>query len=245
MTSILGDKAALMEEAALRIATWAGDAIAKSGRFSIALSGGSTPRALYALLASEKYRAKIDWSHVEFFFGDERCVPPDHPDSNYRMARESLFDPIHAAPSHVHRMRGEELPERAAAAYSELLHDHFNIGPGGPPPRFDVVLLGMGADGHTASLFPGTAALSETSRWVVPNRAGNGLERLTMTYPLLNNAARIVFLVAGADKADRVKEVLEQAPGSEALPASRIRPTQGQLEWLLDSAAASKLEAKR
>jgi 6-phosphogluconolactonase len=243
VTSISTDTAALMKQAALRIATWATEAIAARGRFTLVLSGGSTPRALYALLASDELVSQIDWSRADFFWGDERCVPPDHPDSNYRMARESLLDPIHADPAHVHRMRGEELPERAAAAYDEHLHKFFRIPPGDPPPRFDIVLLGMGADGHTASLFPGTPALAEVERWVVPNRAQpSGLPRLTLTLPVLNAAAHVQFLVAGADKAERVKQVLEQTPGADELPANAVRPTDGQLEWMLDAAAASRLE---
>jgi 6-phosphogluconolactonase len=237
-----------MEQAALRIATWAAEAIEARGRFTIVLSGGSTPRALFALLASAAFVSKIDWSRADIFWGDERCVPPEHPDSNYRMARESLLDPIRIDPAHVHRMRGEELPERGAAAYEEHLHKFFGIAPGGPPPRFDILLLGMGADGHTASLFPGTPALEEVERWVVPNRAeASGMPRLTMTFPVLNAAANVLFLVTGADKAERVKQVLEHASGagSGALPASKVSPTHGQVEWMLDSAAASRLETVR
>jgi 6-phosphogluconolactonase len=201
---------------------------------------------VYALLASAELASKIDWSRADIFWGDERCVPPEHPDSNYRMAREALLDAIRADPAHVHRMRGEELPERAAAACEEHLHKFFRIAPGGSPPRFDIVLLGMGADGHTASLFPGTAALEELERWVVPNRAEpSGMPRLTLTFPVLNAAANVLFLVAGADKAERVKQVLEHMPGSDALPASKVSPTHGQVEWMLDSAAASRLETVR
>jgi 6-phosphogluconolactonase len=233
-----------MSAAALRSATLSGQAIANHGRFTFVLSGGSTPRQLYSLLASEKYVSTIDWTHVDFFWGDERCVEPDHPDSNYRMARESLLDVIKPDPSRVHRMLGEELPERAAAAYEALLHKFFMVAPHGPPPSFDLVLLGMGPDGHTASLFPGTAALDETVRWVVPNWVPETeARRLTMTFPILNAATNVLFLVTGADKAERVKQVLEHTPGSEALPAARIRPTSGLLEWMLDTAAASRLES--
>lgn len=244
MTSISSDTAALMNAAAVRIAMLSERAIANSGRFTFVLSGGSTPRQLYALLASDEFVSTIDWARVEFFWGDERCVEPDHADSNYRMARESLLDAIKPDPERIHRMLGEELPDRAAAAYDTMLHKFFAIAPHGPPPSFDLVLLGMGADGHAASLFPGTAALDETERWVVPNRASlTEMPRLTLTFPVLNAAANILFLVAGADKAERVKQVLEHAPGSEALPASRIRPTHGHLEWMIDAAAASRLEA--
>lgn len=257
MTSISSDSTALIEAAALRIATASEEAIRARGRFTFALAGGSTPRSLYQLLASDQFAARvrhapIDWSRVEFFWGDERCVAPDHPDSNYRMARESLLDRIAAAPERVHRMRGEELPERGAAAYEALLHECFDIGPGGPPPVFDLILLGMGADGHTASLFPGTAALGERTRWVVENRADPaGMARLTLTFPVLNAASKVLFLVSGADKAARVRQVLERTPGPgerqgqgmAALPASQIQPVRGQLEWMLDRAAASQLSA--
>jgi 6-phosphogluconolactonase len=246
MTSISSDPAALMNAAALRIATLSEQAIAKHGRFTFVLSGGSTPRQLYELLASDEFVSMIEWSRVDFFWGDERCVAPDHPDSNYRMARESLLDAIEPDPARVHRMLGEETPARAAAAYEAMLHAFFAVAPHGPPPSFDLVLFGMGADGHTASLFPGTAALDETERWVVPNRASRagmpGMPRLTLTFPILNAASNSLFLVTGADKAERVKQVLEHTPGSEALPASRIRPTHGQLEWMIDAAAASRLE---
>jgi 6-phosphogluconolactonase len=233
-----------MEETALRIATASEEAIRARGRFTFVLSGGSTPRALYQLLASDKFVSRIDWTRVEFFWGDERCVPPDHPESNYRMACESLLDRIHADSGRVHRMRGEDPPERAAADYETKLHGFFGVAAGGPPPAFDLVLLGMGGDGHTASLFPGTAALEERGLWVVSNRAGpNGMPRLTLTFPVLNAAASAVFLVSGAEKAERVRQVLEHGPGADALPASRIKPVRGQLEWMLDSAAASQLTA--
>jgi 6-phosphogluconolactonase len=248
VTSISSDTTALMEAAALRIAAACEEAVRARGRFTFVLSGGSTPRKLFALLASDKFVSRIDWTRVQFFWGDERCVPPDDPRSNYRMARESLLDSIRADPSQVHRMRGEDPAERAAAAYESTLHEFFGLDAGSPPPEFDLILLGMGADGHTASLFPGTAALEERERWVVASRSPDGMPRLTLTFPVLNAALNVLFLVSGTDKAERVQQVLERGEPptrSDALPASRVRPRRGQLDWMLDRAAASRLRAAK
>ena len=240
---VASDANALMTATASRIVSLCEQAVAAHGRFTWALSGGSTPRQLYALLASQSIATQIDWSRVEFFWGDERCVPPDHPDSNYRMAREALLDSIAPAPSRVHRMLGEEEPSRAALAYEVELHRAFGIPDGAAVPSFDLVLLGMGGDGHTASLFPGTPALRETSRWVVANRlSASSPTRLTLTFPVLNAGANVMFLVSGASKATRVKEVLEGSDG--ALPAQAIRPSHGQLTFMLDADAASQLESR-
>jgi 6-phosphogluconolactonase len=233
------DADALMSAAALRVATLSEASIGRHGRFTWALAGGSTPRRLYSLLAQAPFISSVDWSRVEFFWGDERCVPPDHPDSNYRMARETLLDLIHPDPARVHRMRGEEKPPSAAvAAYEAELQDTFGLHAGSPPPSFDLILLGMGADGHTASLFPHSPTLRETQRWVTfdPMAA-----RLTLTRPVLNAGAHVLFLVSGASKAARLKHVL--AGPDEGLPAQRIRPAHGRLEWLVDAAAAAGLEA--
>lgn len=240
---ISSDPDTLMRAATSRIATFADAAIAARGRFDWALSGGSTPRGLYALLASNLARG-IDWPHVEFFWGDERCVPPTHDQSNFRMAREVLLDAIDVDPRRVHRMRGEEEPETAARAYEALLREHFGVQ--SQQPRFDVVLLGMGSDGHTASLFPGTPALDETEHWVVANRnAPGGTPRLTLTFPIINAAAHVMFLITGADKAERVREVLEELDTANPLPAARVRPTNGRLLFMLDAAAASRLTTPR
>jgi 6-phosphogluconolactonase len=233
------DAQAVIEAAAARIEALSRDAIARRGRFSWALSGGNTPRRLYARLAREPLLSRIDWTRVHFFWGDERCVPPEHEDSNYRSAREALFEVIRPGADRVHRMRGEDDPAAAAAAYQALLQSFFGRGPADPPPSFDLILLGMGEDGHTASLFPGTPALEETLRWVVPNRAPNGSTRLTLTLPILNAGAHVLFLVAGEKKAKRAKQVLEDP--SARLPAQAIRPRSGRLEWLLDAPAAALL----
>lgn len=240
--TVLGDRQLLMEAAAERVAGAAGQAIASRGRFTWVLSGGSTPRQLYTLLASPRFAKRIDWPHVHFFWGDERCVPPGDAESNYGMAKETLLDAVKPPPENVHRMRGEEEPNRAAASYEQLLREIFHARESASPPRFDLILLGMGADGHTASLFPGTAPLIEKTRWVMPNRfEGIASWRLTLTPIIINAAAQIVFVVAGADKADRLKQVLQGTPDMEALPAQLIQPTQGELCWMVDVDAAARL----
>ena len=201
----------------------------------VALAGGSTPRAAYALLAAEE----VDWSRVHVFWGDERCVPPDHPDSNYRLAREALLDHVSLPAGNVHRMRGEMEPEAAAQAYAAELRAFF----GTQWPSFDLVLLGMGNDGHIASLFPGSAALRETARPVVAVTAeyqDRPAHRVTLTLPAINAARQVLFLVTGAAKAETLWAVLEGP--AERFPAQLIRPTSGQLTWLVDTAAASRLK---
>jgi 6-phosphogluconolactonase len=242
--AIASDGEALTQAAALRITTLCDEAVRRSGRFTWALAGGSTPRQLYTLLACERFATAIDWSRVEFFWGDERCVPPDERESNYRMARETLLAAIEPDPARVHRMQGELEPAQAAAEYEQLLRGFFGVTGSGGPPSFDLVLLGMGADGHTASLFPGSAALREQERWVVENRLSpSAAPRVTLTFPILNAATNVLFLVSGAGKAACLKRVLEPA-GSEELPARRVRPQRGRLEWLVDAAAASQLEVQ-
>lgn len=242
--SIWNDSQSLMQAAAQRIATLCEQAVRLRGRFTWALAGGSTPRQLYSLLASVRFTAPIDWSRVDFFWGDERCVPPSNAESNYRMARETLLDAIAPDPARVHRMMGEVEPADAAMAYERQLHDFFAVPPAGPSPSFDLVLLGMGADGHTASLFPGTAALNETQRWVVVNRLSlNASPRLSLTFPILNAASHVLFLVSGPGKAACLKQVLERPPAGDPVPAQRVRPRRGQLEWMVDADAASRLRA--
>jgi 6-phosphogluconolactonase len=240
--SVVVDRNALMRAAAERIATIARAAIERHGRFDWVLSGGSTPEQLYALLASPEHARRVDWARVAFFFGDERCVPPDDPQSNYRMARTSLLVPLGVQAEQVHRIRGELGAEAAAEDYRAVLDQTVlerRPGPGGPPV-FDLVLLGLGGDGHTASLFPGTAALDERSRWVVGNHPHGLVPRVTLTFPVLDAARTVLFLVAGADKAHAVREVLRGASASP-LPAARVRPHAGEAEWWLDAPAASAL----
>jgi 6-phosphogluconolactonase len=242
------DVNALMEAAASQIVALAAEAIAEHGRFAWALSGGSTPKQLYGLLAQPRFASQIDWTRVHFFWGDERCVPPDHVDSNFRMVREALLDAIRPRSEQVHRMRGEIDPEEAARAYAEELSRFFGVAVAGPPPRFDLILLGLGGDGHTASLFPGTPALHENQRWVVVNQKAEGEPlRLTFTLPLINAAAHVRFLVSGASKAVRIEQILDDVPaaGSDVLPAQLVRPVRADLQWLLDEDAASLLERAR
>ena len=219
-------------------------AIAERNRFLVALSGGSTPKALYSILANDKYAQQLNWSKVHFLFGDERSVPPTHADSNFAMANAILFSPLHIPSAQIHRMRGEDPPETAAAQYETTLR-HLTTAVPGQWPRLDLVLLGMGDDGHTASLFPGTASLTEQTRWVVPSTSPQGTRaRVTLTLGVINHASVVLFLVAGRNKAAVVRRVLEQRPGDPGpYPAALIRPETGRLLWYLDRAAASELTA--
>ena len=237
---VLPDPAAIAVEAAGRIARAAEEAVALAGRFTIALSGGSTPKLLYQLLA-EGARDVIDWAKVEVFFGDERCVPPEHPESNYRMARETLLSKVPIPGDNVYRMRGEIEPQEAAKEYGLMLKEKF--GDGG----LDLVLLGMGDDGHTASLFPGTPAVSETHHRVVANYAEHSTTgkswRITMTAPFINRSRAVMLLVAGASKAKVLADVLEGPRQPEKYPVQLIQPASGKITWLVDVAAASMEEA--
>ena len=212
---------------------------ARGRRFSVALAGGSTPRRLYQLLADAPYREQVDWTLVEFFFGDERTVPPDHAESNFRMANEALLAPLDLPDRQIHRMAGERDDlDAAAAEYANEIGKVL----GETPPAFDLVLLGMGRDGHTASLFPGTAALSESRRWVVPNLVPQlDTRRLTFTVPILNHAACLLFLVAGAEKRDALAAVLEGPRDPWRFPSQLVRPEHGELLWLVDRAATAGL----
>jgi len=231
---------ALAREAAQRFTDLAREAVDSRGRFSVALSGGSTPSALYGLLTEERYRAQIPWAQVHLFWGDERCVPPDHPDSNYRLANETLISHVPIPSANVYRVRGELEPELAARAYEKTLQEFFC----GPRTRFDLVLLGLGEDGHIASLLPGSGALRERERLAVAIAAryqDRPVHRVTLTLPALNTARQVLFLVTGSAKAGIVQVVLEGPEGR--LPAQQIRPTAGQTIWMLDREAASQLGA--
>ena len=209
------------------------------GRFTIALAGGATPRRLYQLLASSPWVERIAWSRWHVFWGDERCVPPEHPDSNYRMAREALLDHVPLTAGQLHPMRGEAAPQEAAEGYEGELRRVFQT----PVPAFDLILLGLGEDGHTASLFPGTAALREEGRLVVANWAPQlEAHRLTFTLPLINAARRVAFLVADAAKAQALRRVLAPASTDQPPPAAMVRPTSGVLHWFVTSQAAACLE---
>jgi len=228
----------LARAAAEHFATLAAEAIAARRQFTVALSGGSTPRAAYALLAAEE----VDWPRVHVFWGDERCVPPDHLDSNYRLAREALLDKVPIPAENIHCIRGEINPEEAAADYERTLRSFFARHPEEPTPRFDLILLGMGEDGHTASLFPGTAALNEQTRWVVAHYVDKlRAWRVTLTPVVINAAAHVTFIVSGAGKAERLREVLTGPYRPDTLPSQIVRPTDGRLLWLTDAAAAGLL----
>src|SRR5438094_2035056 len=240
--TVVPDPDALADAAARLIAEAAADAIEARGRFMWALAGGETPRATYARLALAPVRERVDWRRVWVFFGDERAVPPDHPDSNYRMAHETLLGKVPIPAVQVLRIRGEaEDLEVAAAEYARELAAAFGARRG-ELPRFDLVLLGMGVDGHTASLFPGSPVVREVFRAVAAVHVGAASipQRLTLTLPVFNAAARVVFLVAGTEKAKAGQAVLGERA---TLPAAMVRPADGELVWLLDRAAAAQLAA--
>jgi 6-phosphogluconolactonase len=236
---IVPDPPALFHAAADEFVRQATAAVRSKDRFTVALAGGSTPKALYRLLATN---AALPWDRMYFFFGDERHVPPDHPESNYQMARETLLSKVPILASNIFRVSAEN-PDasQAAQSYEQTLRQFFQTPPGSFP-RFDLILLGMGPDGHTASLFPGTKALQERSRLVVANWVEKfKTDRITLTLPVLNNAAMVMFLVSGQDKANTLKEVLEGGQPADLLPSKRICPTDGKLIWLVDQAAAAAL----
>ena len=241
---IAADSHQWAQDAAAFIVSIGERAIQSNGRFIMALSGGSTPKTLYQILATSEWKVRLDWSRIFFLFGDERCIPPDHPESNFRMASTSLFQPLHIPPDHIYRMKGElEHPAAAAQEYEEIIRRlTHSLSP--QMPRIDLVLLGLGDDGHTASLFPGTAALKEDSKIVTVGHAPTGVRsRLTLTLGVLNHAAVVLFLVAGPGKVHMVRRVLTpESEADRALPAARISPESGRLVWMLDHAAASQLK---
>jgi 6-phosphogluconolactonase len=237
------DAAALAARAARHFVELAEQAVPARGRVRIAISGGSTPKAAFQLLAdaSQPLRARMPWDKLELYWVDERCVPPDHPDSNYRMTREAMLDHVPLPSVQVHRMEGELEPEAAAARYESELRNGFRL-EGAETPRFDVIALGMGPDGHTASLFPHTAALHEMSRLAVANHVQNkDAWRITLTWPVINQGASVFFLIGGADKAQVLKEVMTGPRDTERLPSQLIAPAGGILTLLLDKAAAALL----
>jgi 6-phosphogluconolactonase len=241
---IVAGGAELARAAAEEVVRLAGDAVRARGRFTFVLSGGSTPRSLFRLLADpdESFRDRIEWSAVHVFWGDERCVPPDHPDSNYRMAREALLDHVPIPADHVHRIPAEDPdPQNAAARYDTELRTSFSLADG-ELPRFDLILLGLGPDGHTASLFPGNAAVREQQRRVIaPFVDKFNAHRITFTAPVINHAAAVIFLVSGEEKAAALAAVVEGEPQVDLYPAQIVRPEDGMLLWLVDRAAAAQL----
>lgn len=231
----------LFEAAAEEVVRAANQALAERGRFTLALSGGSTPRSLFTLLATNA-RSALAWDRTFFFWSDERHVPPTDPDSNYRMAHEAMLAKVPVPAGNVFRVPAE-MPEAAAAAeaYEQTMRNFFALAPE-QFPRFDLILLGMGPDGHTASLFPETAALREKSRLVVANWVEKmKASRITFTLPVLNAARGVAFLVSGTDKAPALKAVLESDAPGEQYPAKLVQPSDGKLIWFVDRAAASEL----
>ena len=235
---ICRDPQELYAKAASLFTQRAKEAVSTQGRFCVALSGGSTPEGIYRLLAGEPFRSQVPWSEVHVFWGDERCVGPMDPASNYRLAERSLISSVPIPSQNVHRIAGELLPEEAARTYAQTLREIFS--PRGGMPRFDLILLGMGVDGHTASLFPASSALGETDRWVAAHFVQNvNAWRITLTLPVLNQAAHVMFLVSGRDKAAMVRRVIEDR--SDSPPAGLVRPAEGRLLWLVDREAAGQL----
>jgi 6-phosphogluconolactonase len=243
---VLPSPGALAQAAAGQFIAAAGDAIHARGAFVVALSGGATPRRTYERLATEPLMSRLMWSRVQVLWGDERCVPPDQAESNYRMARETLLDRVPVLPANVHRIRGEDDPGAAAARYEGTLRALFNT-PAGPPraapgARIDLVLLGLGVDGHTASLLPGSAAAHERTRWVMAEYAiAASTWRITLTPAVINAAAEVVFLVSGGAKARILGRVLEGPHRPQELPAQAIAPSNGRVHWCVDAAAAADL----
>ena len=237
------DPAALARRAAHYFAEQAAQAAAARGVARIAISGGSTPKVAFQLLASttEPYRAEMPWDKLELYWVDERTVPPTDADSNYRMTREAMLDHVPLTPAQIHRMEGELAPEAAAARYESELRNSFRL-EGAESPTFDLISLGMGDDGHTASLFPHTAAIHEMSKLVTANQVPQkDTWRITLTWPVINHARSVFFLIAGADKAERIKQVFLGPRDVESLPSQLIWPSSGILTLFLDKAAAALL----
>ncbi|PTL36368.1 6-phosphogluconolactonase [Candidatus Methylomirabilis limnetica] len=243
---VVSDFAAVAQEAAKQVVAIADKAVARCGRFTVALAGGSTPKRLYSLLTAEPYCTRLPWRGTHIFWGDERAAPPEHPDSNFGMARATLLSRVPIPANQVHRMQAERTDlDAAASEYESEIAKVFEIRPTDEPPMFDLILLGLGPDGHTASLFPYSHALQEATRWVAPNYIPElKTNRLTLTPPILNRASAILFLVSGGEKAAVLQAVLEGPPDPERLPAQLIRPVAGRLLWLVDQAAASRLGEK-
>lgn len=234
---IAPDAATLFRAAADEFRRCANEAIRNYGRFCVALSGGSTPRRVYALLADDQNNSstQLPWNKIFIFFGDERHVPPEHPESNYRMANESLLSKVPVPQQNVYRVFGELDATEAAQKYEDQLRSFFNLQPN-EFPRFDLIMLGLGPDGHTASLFPGSKALEDNSHLVVANWVEKFQQyRITFTFPVLNHAAEVMFLVSGSDKSQILREILQSE--NEIYPAQRVHPENGVLLWLVDQEA--------
>jgi 6-phosphogluconolactonase len=241
--AVCEDTEKLALEAAGVIMRSARDAVGRAGRFALALAGGSTPERTYRVLARPEMIAQMDWARTFVFFGDERCVPPDDPRSNYGMAAKALLEHVPVTPDRVFPIPTDRAPAECAAAYTATLAEFFQP-PAGSPPVFDLILLGLGDDGHTASLFPGAASLKEQSAWVVASPPGTlppPVDRVTLTYPVLNAARQVVFLVSGEKKSAVLREVLEGHPTPQQHPAVGVQPREGSVTWLVDEESARLL----
>jgi 6-phosphogluconolactonase len=236
---IFPDLMAISQKAAEMFVLLARASISEKGRFAVAISGGSTPKRFYSLLGSAAYRDQIDWPSVHFFWADERCVPKEDEENNFKLASETFLSRVPVPDRNIHRIKGEKGPEVGTKDYGGRIRSFFGtLG----LPVFDLILLGMGEDGHTASLFPGSKVLQERGRPAVPVYLEKpGVDRITVTLPVLNRASQIIFLVSGSSKAGAVRRVLEEEEMGEQLPASLIRPLHGSVTWLIDEEAAGKL----
>ena len=243
---IVPDVSAIAQKAAVIYVSAAQQAVRERGVFRVAMAGGSTPKALHAMLTAEPFRSQLPWDKIQIFFGDERHVPPDHADSNYRMVNETFISKTPIKPEQVFRIKAEfQDTEKAALDYEQTLRTQFALKPG-ELPRFDLMLQGMGNEGHTLSLFPGTTALRDNGRLVVRTWVGKlYTERITCTAPVANNSAAVLFMIAGADKAPALKAVLEGPFEPEQLPSQLIKPANGNLFFLVDSAAGGMLSKAR
>jgi 6-phosphogluconolactonase len=236
---VFDDAEHVAQGAARRFVELAGQSIAERAGFSVALSGGSTPKRIYELLASDEYRDQVDWQNVHIFFGDERTVPPDHHESNFRMANEAMLSHLPVQETNVHRLNGVGDAAANASDYESEMREYFGDADW---PRLDLVMLGMGDDGHTASLFPETTALDEQTAWVVANWVEKfNTWRITLTAPAINAARNVIFLITGAGKAERLHEVIKGERDTARLPSQLIAPREGRLEWFVDRAASAKL----
>ncbi|MCG3205184.1 MAG: 6-phosphogluconolactonase [Elusimicrobia bacterium] len=241
MIYIAQDEAAFVKKAAQLVLETFSGAIEARKRATWALCGGRTPQWVFPKIAEAYYRERIDWKNVLIFWGDERCVPPDHKDSNYKLAKDLMLSKVPVPAENIYRMAGEMTsPHEAARAYETQLKNIFKYDR--PFPKFDLIWLGMGEDGHTASLFPGTSALEETEKWVVGHHVERlSSNRLTLTIPVINNARRVVVLCPGESKAPVLRDLFHPLASKNRYPIQRVHPTGGELIWLLDKAAATKL----
>jgi 6-phosphogluconolactonase len=241
---VLEDAQAVHVRAAEEIAHIAGEAVCNHGQFTLCMAGGTTPAAVYGLLAT-RFRLSVDWKEVQFFWGDERCVAPDHESSNYGMANRAMLSKLGINPARIHRIQGELEPHKAAEAYQDELRKSFALSDG-EIPRFDLILLGLGTNAHIASLFPGDQAIRETKCLAVAVEVDDPTQRhrVSLTAPVLNNAARVMFLVHGVDKASAVYQVIEGPRDVDRYPGQIIAPTDGDLTWIMDKQAASRLSGR-